>query len=306
MENDPETFEEAMKSQDVAFWKEAIQDEMDSIIGNKTWILVDLPLGSKPIGCKWIFKKKMKVDGTIDKFKARLVAKGFTQKEGIDYFDTYALVARITTIRVLIALASTYNLLIHQMDVKTAFLNGELEEEVYMKQPEGFVVPGQEHKVCKLIKSLYGLKQAPKQWHNKFDEVVLANGFRINESDKCVYSKFDNGKGVIICLYVDDMLMFGTDLYEIEKTKKLLSKNFDMKDMGEAYVILGIKIIRNNNCFGLSQSHYIEKILKKFDYFDCYPVTTPFDPSIKLEPNNGCPMKQHEYAKVINGKDNEI
>ena len=158
IESDPLTFGDAMKSQDVAFWKEAINDEMDSIIGNKTWKLVDLPPGSNPIGCKWIFRKKMKIDGTIDKFKARLVAKGFKQKEGLDYFDTYAPVARITTIRLLIALASIYKLEIHQMDVKTAFLNGELDEEIYMEQPEGFVMPGQENKVCKLIKSLYGLK----------------------------------------------------------------------------------------------------------------------------------------------------
>ena len=154
MEPNPLTFEEAMKSNDSAFWKEVVNDEMNSIMGNKTWKLVDLPLGSKPIGCEWIFKKKMKVDGTIDMFKARLVVKGFIQKEGIDYFDTYAPVARISTIRVLIALASIYKLQIHQMNVKTAFLNGELEKEIYMKQPEGFVVQGQEHKVCKLIKSL--------------------------------------------------------------------------------------------------------------------------------------------------------
>lgn len=151
-------------------------------MGNNTWRLVDLPPGSKPISCKWIFKKKMRVDGTIDKFKARLVAKGFTQKEGVDYFDTYAPVARIATIRVLIAMASIYKLVIHQMDVKTVFLNGELDEEVYMKQLEDFIVKGQEHKVRKLVKSLYGLKQAPKQWHQKFDQVVLSNGFKINES----------------------------------------------------------------------------------------------------------------------------
>ena len=151
-----------MKSNDSAFWKEAVNDDMDSIMRNKTWKLVDLPPRSKPIGCKWIFKKKMKVDGTIDKFKARLVVKGFIQKEGIDYFDTYAHVARISTIRVLIALDYIYKLQIHQMDVKTAFLNGELEEEICMKQPKGFVVQGQEKKDCKLIKSHYGLKQAPK------------------------------------------------------------------------------------------------------------------------------------------------
>ena len=157
-EADSKTFEEAMKSQDASFWKEAINDEIQSIMTNRTWELVDLPPGSKPISCKWIFKKKLKVDGTIDKFKVRLVAKGFTQKYGMDYFDTYSPVARIATIRMLLALASIKNWVIHQMDVKTAFLNGDLEEEVYMRQPEGFVVNGQEHKVCKLVKSLYGLK----------------------------------------------------------------------------------------------------------------------------------------------------
>ncbi|KAG8482909.1 hypothetical protein CXB51_024232 [Gossypium anomalum] len=147
-----------MKSQDSALWKEAINDEMDSIMGNQTWILVNLPPGSKPIGCKWIFKKKMKVDGTIDKFKARLVAKGFTQKQCIDYFDTYAPVARIATIRLLISLTSIYNLVVHQMDVKTAFLNRELEEEVYMEQLEGSVVPGQEHKNLGVADVILGIK----------------------------------------------------------------------------------------------------------------------------------------------------
>ncbi|GKB21568.1 zinc finger, CCHC-type containing protein, partial [Tanacetum coccineum] len=132
----------------------AIGDEIGSIIENNTWVLSDLPPGCKPLCCKWIFKRKMKVDRTIDKFKAQLVIQGFRQKEGIDYFDIYAPVARITTIRLLLALAAIHNLLIHQMDVKTAFLNGVLEEEVYMKQPEGFVMPGNEHKVCKLVKSL--------------------------------------------------------------------------------------------------------------------------------------------------------
>nr|KAJ0215080.1 hypothetical protein LSAT_V11C300102060 [Lactuca sativa] len=224
-----------MASRDVHFWKEAIHDEIDSIMHNNTWVLADLPPGCKALGCKWILKRKMKVDGTIDKYKARLVIQGFRQKEGIDFFDTYAPVARISTIRLLLALTAIHNLVIHRMDVKTAFLNGDLDEEIYMKQPEGFVMPGNEHKVCKLKKSLYGLKQAPKQWHQKFDDVVLSNGFALNQADKCVYSKFDtSGKGVMICLYVDDMLIFGTDLEQVDKTKKFLSSSFDMKDMGEA------------------------------------------------------------------------
>ncbi|GJT27305.1 zinc finger, CCHC-type containing protein [Tanacetum coccineum] len=193
VEDDPKTFDEAMKSHDVAFCKEAINYEMDSIMSNNTWMLVDLPPGCKPLGCKWIFKRKMKVDRTIEKFKARLVIQGFKQKSGIDYFDTYALVARISTIRLLIAMAPIHNLVIHQIDVKTAFLNGDLDEEVYMNQPQGFIMLGNENKVCKLIKSLYGLKQAPKQWHEKFDEVVLSNGYLLNQADKCVCGKLEGG-----------------------------------------------------------------------------------------------------------------
>nr|GEX42683.1 zinc finger, CCHC-type [Tanacetum cinerariifolium] len=234
IKEDPKTYNEAMQSRD----------------------------SCKPLACKWIFKRKIKVDGTIDKFKARLVIQGFRKKERIDYFDTYALVARITTIRLLLALAAIHNLVIHQLDVKTTFLNGDLEEEVYMKQHEGFVMPGNEHKLCKLVKSLYGLKQALKQWHQKFDEAVLFNGFLLNQSDKCVYSKFDgSGKGVIICLYVDDMLIFGTGQNQVDKNKKFLSSKFSMKDMGEADVILGIKIkSENKGIKSLCQIQHVDQL----------------------------------------------
>ncbi|GKB36575.1 zinc finger, CCHC-type containing protein [Tanacetum coccineum] len=289
-----------MKSQDVAFWKEIINDEMDSIMGNNTWVLTDLPPGCRPLGCKWIFKRKIKVDGTVERFKARLVIQGFKQKSVIDYFDTYAPVVRISTIRLLIALALIHSLIIHQMDIKTAFLNGVLEEEVYMNQPLGFILPGNENKVCKLIKSLYGLKQAPKQWHQKFDEVVLSNGYLLNQADKFVYSKFDaSGKGVIICLYVDDMLIFGTDQVQVDLTKEFLSLRFSLKDMGEADVIMGIRIKHKSNGIAISQSHYIEKVLKKFNYSDCILVSTPLDTCEKLMPNRGLAVSQLEYSRVI-------
>nr|GEX31776.1 zinc finger, CCHC-type [Tanacetum cinerariifolium] len=258
IEEDPRTLSEAMASRDVAFWKKAVQIEIDSIMHNDTWELTDLPHGCKALGCKWILKKKMKVDVSIDKYKARLVIQGFRQKKVTDFFDTYAPVARISTIRLLLALAAINDLVIHQMDVKTAFLNGDLDVGIYMKQPEGFVMPGHESKVCKLKKSLYGLKQAPKQWHQKFDDVVLSNGFSLSQADKCVYSKFDaSGKGVIICLYVDDMLIFGTNQDQVNKTKEFLSLKFDMKDLGEAEVILGIRIKRRNNVSQLEYSRAI-------------------------------------------------
>ncbi|GKA33511.1 zinc finger, CCHC-type containing protein [Tanacetum coccineum] len=226
--------------------KEAIDDDIGSIMENNTWVLFDLPLGCKPLGCKWIFKRKMNVDGTIEKFKARLVIQGFRQKEGINYFDTYALVARITTIRLLLALEAIHNLVIPQMDVKTAFLNGDLDEEVYMKQPKGFVMPG-----------------------------------------------------VIICLYVDDMLIFRTDQNQVDKTKKFLSSRFSMKDMGEADVILGIKIKRENKGIVITQSHYIDKILKKFNREDCSSVSTPMDLVEKLKLNTSKPMDQLKYSGAI-------
>nr|GEV91657.1 zinc finger, CCHC-type [Tanacetum cinerariifolium] len=186
--------------------------------------------------------------------------KGFRQKKGIDYFDTYAPVARITTIILLLTLAAIHNLVIHQIDVKISFLNGNLDDELYMKQPEGFVMLGNKHKACKLVKSLYGLKQAPKQWHQKLTR---------------------------------------TDQNQVDEIKKFLSSRFLMKDMGEADVILGIKIKHKNKGIVITQSHYIEKILKKFNRKDCSSVSTPIDPVEKLKPNTEKPVDQLEYSRAI-------
>jgi hypothetical protein len=158
-------------------------------------------------------------------------------------------------------MAASYGLIVHQMDVKTSFLNGELEEEIYMDQPDGFMVKGEERKMCKLLKYLYGLKQAPKQWHGKFDRTLTFVGFVVNDADKCVYYHHGGGEGVILCLYVDDILIFDTNMKVIHEVKSFLSKSFDMKDLGEADVILKIKLNKNESGITLSQSHYVEKIL---------------------------------------------
>jgi hypothetical protein len=201
VEETPTTISEAYFSPDADLWKEAVRSEMESIMYNGTCEVVDRPYGCQPIGYKWIFKKKLRPDGTIERYKARLVAKGYTQKEGEDFFDTYSPFARLTTIRTLIDVAASYDLIIHHMDVKTAFLNGELDEEIYMDQPEGFIADGQENKVCRLIKSLYGLKQAPKQWHEKFDNTLAAAGFAVNESDTCVYYRY-GGVSLLCCAFM--------------------------------------------------------------------------------------------------------
>ncbi|KAJ0103510.1 hypothetical protein Patl1_06354 [Pistacia atlantica] len=299
-EDDPQTYKEAMTSRDASLWKEAVNNEIESIMSNHTWEIVNLRPGTKPIGCKWIFKKKLKTDGSIEKYKVRLVAKGYTQKKDIDYFDTYAPVTRIASIRVLIALAAIYKLHIHQMDVKIAFLNGDLDEEIYIKQPKGSVIPSNEHKLCKLVKSLYGLKQAPKQWHEKFDQVLLSNGYTINDSDKCVYSKsYEDNTYVIICLYVDDMLIFSANMDVIIKNKKFLASNFDMKDMGEANVILGINIIKINDGLKLSQQHYVENFLRKFGYLESKLVSTPYDGNTQLKKNTQHSVSQNRYTQII-------
>nr|GEV63985.1 zinc finger, CCHC-type [Tanacetum cinerariifolium] len=186
----------------------------------------------------------------------------------------------------------TYNEAMQSRD--SAFWKEAINDEI------GFVMPGNKHNVCKLVKSLYGLKQAPKQWHQKFDEVVLSSSFHLNQSDKCVYSKFDDsGKGVIICLYVDDMLIFGTDQNQVDKTKKFLTSRFSMKDMREADIILGIKIKHENKRIVITQSHYIEKILKKFNHEDCSSVSTPMDLVEKLKLNTCKPVDQLEYSRAI-------
>jgi hypothetical protein len=206
-----------------------------------------------------VFKKKLMPDGTIDKYKARLMTKGYTQKEGEDFFDTYSPIARLTTICVLLSLAASHGLLVHQMNVKTAFLNRELEEEIYMTQPDRFVVKGQEDKVCKSMKSLYGLKQASKQWHEKFNVTLISTCFSVNETNRCAYYHHGGGQKVISCMYIDDMLIFGTCLDVVNKVKTFLCQSFDMKDMGEADVILNIKLIKGENVITLMQSHYVEK-----------------------------------------------
>jgi hypothetical protein len=197
-------------------------------------------------------------------------------------------------------MATSYGLLIHQMDVKTSFLNEELEEEIYMDQPDGFAVKGQEGMVCKLLKSLYGIKQAPKQWHKKFDKTLTSVGFVVNEADKYVYYRFGGGEGVILCLYVDDILIFGTSLNVIKEVKEFLSQNFEMKDLGEVDGILNIKLVREGDGgVTLLQSHYVEKVLSRFGYSDWKPAPTPYDASTILKKNKRIMRDQLRYSQII-------
>ncbi|KAL1214071.1 Retrovirus-related Pol polyprotein from transposon TNT 1-94 [Cardamine amara subsp. amara] len=263
LDKDPLTFKKAMKSDNSDKWLIASEEEMSSMDVNKVWDLVELPDGFKTVGCKWIFKTKRDSKGNIERYKARLVAKGFTQKDGIDYTETFSPVSKKDSLRIVLGLVAHYDLELHQMDVKTAFLNGELEEEVYMDQPEGFVTAGKENLVCRLRKSIYGLKQASRQWYLKFDNTILSYGFVEVIVDRCIYMKISGSKFVILVLYVDDILLAANDMGMMCNVKSYLSKNFEMKDMGEASYVIGIEIIRDRSqgLLGMSQKGYIEKVL---------------------------------------------
>ena len=213
-----------------------------------------MPQGAKAIDCKWVYKTKRDSLGNIEIYKARLVAKGFIQKEGINYKETFSIESKKDFLRIILALVAHFGLELQQMDVKTDFLNNDLEEEVYMKQPEGFSSREGEHLVCGLKKSIYDLKQASRQWYYKFHGVITSFGFVENPMDQFIYQKVSGSKTFFLVLYVDDILLATNDKGMMHGVKQFLSKNFDMKDMGEAFYVIGIKIHRDRPCgiLGLS------------------------------------------------------
>ncbi|GKC90042.1 retrotransposon protein, putative, ty1-copia subclass [Tanacetum coccineum] len=237
--DEPPNYKDALEDPESYKWLEAMNTKMQSMKDNQVWVLVELPPNGRTVGSKWIFKKKTDLDGNVHIFKARLVAKGYTQTYRVDYEETFSPVADIRAIRILLAIAAFYDYEIWQIDVKTAFLNGHLSEDVYMVQPEGFVDPKHPNKVCKLQRSIYGLKQA---------------------------SRTSGSNVAFLVLYVDDILLMGNSVTMLKEVKSWLCKCFSMKDLGEAAYILGIKIIRDRSkwLIALSQSAYLEKILKKF------------------------------------------
>ncbi|KAM0968159.1 hypothetical protein TB1_015836 [Malus domestica] len=295
MQDDPVTFYEAMETQQSNYWRDAMIDELRSMQTNNVWTLVEAPLNVKPIGCKWVFKTKRDLNGKVERYKARLVAKGFTQTEGIDYSETFSPVSTKDSLRIILSLVAHYDLELNQMDVKTAFLNGELEEEIYIQQPMGFVREGQENMVCKLNKSIYGLKQASRQWFMKFDQKVTAMGFIENKIDDCIYVKVCGSKFVFLILYVDDILLASNCMNMLLETKGLLSKTFEMKDMGNASFVLGIEIVRNRSkkLLGLSQKSYIENVLQRFNMQHCSNGEVPMGKGDRLNKSQ-CPKNELE------------
>jgi hypothetical protein len=245
---DPTTFAEATSSDDAEEWQAAINDELKSIDDNKTWSIIpkkEIPPDRRPIGCKWVFKKKFNTQGEVERYKARLVAKGYAQQLGVDYGEIFAPVAKFTSIRVILAIGANLNMEIHQMDVKTAFLNGDLTEEIYMDVPEG-LVQATEDGVCKLNKTLYGLKQSPRMWNQKIDEYLRQQKFSRLNSDHSIYLRSVNeSKPDIVALYVDDLILMTNNNERMKNLKDELSKKFKMTDCGELHHFLGMRVNRD-------------------------------------------------------------
>ena len=282
-------------------WQRACQYEIDALAKNGTWTLVDLPTGRKAVKSKWVFKRK--ADG---RFRARLVAKGFTQIHGIDYDETFSPVARFESLRLLLVLAALEDWEIHQMDVKSAFLNGLLDEEIYMEQPQGFIAPGQSDKVCFLQKAIYSLKQASRAWNLQFHSVLLELGFSRTHSDAGVYHRLDDGGNtILIILYVDDITLLGNSLEEIKRLKATLCRRYEMTDLGEIDSYLGVQITRNRSAkyLDINQSRYISEIISRFGMADANPARTPLpsgaDTHLIPHDRSATPQEIKYYQQII-------
>ena len=299
---------DALESPQSKEWKKAVNEEYESLVENNTWTLVpasSVPKDRKPLTNKVVFKTKYNADGTIAKRKARLVVKGYSQKKGIDYDEVFAPVAHHETIRTLLAVSAARKWFIHQMDVKTAFLNPILKEEIYMAVPEGMNNKGEngELLVCKLNKSLYGLKQASKCWNDLLHQWMVDFGFNRCYSDPCLYilkGRKSQEESIYVAVWVDDLIIACKNQEKLHDFKKSIAKKFKMTDLGSIQHCLGIMICYNlnNQVISIDQEKYIEDLLEKFSMHNCKPVATPLIPNStvnKEEPDIS--LDQHDVTK---------
>jgi hypothetical protein len=294
----PKNLQEALNN---PRWKAAMVEEMEALQKNSTWKLVELPKDKKTVGCKWVFNVKHKADGSIERFKARLVAKGYTQTYGIDYQETFAPVAKINTIRVLLSLAANLEWPLQQFDVKNAFLHGDLEEEVYMDFPPGFSTSSESGKVCRLRKSLYGLKQSPRAWFGRFTHSMRKYGYHQSQSDHTLFLKHSNeGKVTALIVYVDDIVVTGNDIMEMGKLKTYLAKEFEIKDLGTLRYFLGIEVARSKEGIFVSQRKYVLDLLVETGMLACKPIDTPIEQNHRLgEDVDDTPVDRERYQKLV-------
>ena len=295
---EPKSIEDALADQD---WISAMQEELDQFERNCVWKLVPFKEGTSVIGTKWVFRNKMDESGKITRNKARLVAKGFTQMEGLDFDESYAPVARLDAIRLFLAFAAHMNFKVYQMDVKSAFLNGELAEEVYVEQPPGFEVPSESRLVYKLQKALYGLKQAPRAWYDTLAKYLLENDFKKGEVDKTLFTLNKDGKLLLVQIYVDDIIFGSKDKQLCTEFANLMQTKFEMSMMGEMNYFLGLQVKQLNDGIFISQTKYAKDMLNKFGL-------KPTEKAAKIPMSIGTKMtyteddksvEEHKYRRLI-------
>jgi len=279
--HEPRSYKEASKS---ACWQFSMQAKLKALTTNNTWILTPLPSGKKTIGCKWVYKIKHNFDDTIDRHKACLVAKGFTQLEGLDFLDTFALVAKLTTLCLLLTVATTKNWTLKHLDVNNAFLHGDLHEVVYMTPPPGLSLPSSQH-VCKLQCFLYGLKQVGRQWYAKLSSFLLSHKYSFFGANHSLFLKYANHKIIVILVYVDDLVLTGDETEEIDVITFALHHHFKIKNLGNLTYFLGLEITRNNIGLNLSQRNYTLDLLQEIGMMEIAPINDSHFPPL-FRPRN--------------------
>jgi hypothetical protein len=268
---------------DAHLYHEAACKEIDALLDNGTWELARLPKGRKAIGCRWVFVIKHKSDGTVDRYKARLVAQGYSQRPGLDYGETYAATVKWATLRAILALGAFEDLEMESVDISSAFLNGDIDAEVFMQQPEGFP-QGPPGSVLRLKKGIYGLKQSPRLWHDKLNSVLSTLGFKKVESDNALWLYQKDSVRIILPVFVDDMTLVSKDKSAINSVIDQLEKHFKLRRLGSLEFLLGVKIERDRSrrTLHLSQSQYILNMLDRYGFSSCSPVSTPMNPGFTL------------------------
>lgn len=246
-----------MKSIESEQWMDAMREELNSLRENDTFTLCPLPKGKETVGGKWVYTVKNSVDGS-KVHKARYVAKGYSQVQGINYRETFSPTADMTSVRSLVHMAAHYDLELHQMDVKTAYLHAPIDCELYIEQPEGFQISSEtgEKLVCKLHKSLYGLKQSGRNWNKLLHDHLTEHAFKQNPADHCVYSKNNEGKKIILVVWVDDLIIAASDKDSLSDVKEMLRSRFNMKDLGRLKHFLGIDFTQQEGQVRMNQKHY--------------------------------------------------
>ncbi|KAJ9556718.1 hypothetical protein OSB04_011332 [Centaurea solstitialis] len=296
-ENEPKEIDDALRD---PAWVSAMQEELAEFIRNNVWLLVPRPRKRTIIGSKWIFRNKLDEIGTIIRNKARLVAQGYRQEEGIDYDETFAPVARLEAIRLFLAFAAHMNFKVYQMDIKNAFLNGKLNEEVYVAQPPGFVDPKFPDHVYKLNKALYGLKQAPRAWYDTLSTFLLSKGFVRGKIDSTLFLKKYPKHILLVQIYVDDIIFGSTNPKLCEKFELLMKSEYKMSMMGELTFFLGLQIKQSEKGIFINQGKYVHEMLKKFDLTSCTPMKTPMAPPLSLDKDSkGKPVDVTLYRGMV-------